>query len=209
MLDAEAAAAVRVQAAARGRLSRTKIQPTSTSTLVVQKVTLDLTDGCSASDLEESSSTPSSTTASTVAMEEQESVRQSRPPPGPEDVCNLILDTKGLLEKEVGGLGLGWSWEVRAWHLRWVFASAEALCWQKVPRGTTFGEPRPRTKGPVCKIPFRDVRWIGPSQLSSREFVLLGERRNHVFAAPNEATCVALVRNLRLLHARHLRSLGR
>ena len=137
----------------------------------------------------------------------QEPVR-ARGEPRPEDICHLIIATKGLLEKEVGGLGLGWQWEVRAWHLRWVFASSEALCWQKVARGTAIGDSRPRTTGPVCKIPFRDVRWIGPSQLSSREYVLLGERRNHVFAAHDEATCATLVRNLRLLHARIVSSLG-
>mmetsp|Transcript_22271 Transcript_22271/g.56870 ORF Transcript_22271/g.56870 Transcript_22271/m.56870 type:complete len:90 (-) Transcript_22271:232-501(-) len=85
------------------------------------------------------------------------------------------------------------------WQPRWVFATTDALCYQKI---TADERPIGREK----KILFSDVNRI--DELEYGEFVLEMRKRNYTFKAPSEQKCQVLVHNLRQLRDRHRQAQG-
>lgn len=86
------------------------------------------------------------------------------------------------------------SWQMVLWQPRWVFASTEGLCYQKI----TADE---RPIGKEKKISFSEIREI--EELEFGEFVLTTPKRDYTFKAPTEQKCQVLVHNLRQLRERH------
>uniref|UniRef100_A0A7S2JS61 PH domain-containing protein n=1 Tax=Haptolina brevifila TaxID=156173 RepID=A0A7S2JS61_9EUKA len=110
-----------------------------------------------------------------------------------DDLAALLLETRGVLEKLAeGNLKLG-TWQMVLWQPRWVFASTEALCYQKI----TADE---RPIGKEKRIPFSDVQMI--EELEFGEFVLQCSKRDYTFKAPDEVKCQVFVNNLRQLRER-------
>jgi len=110
-----------------------------------------------------------------------------------DDLAALLVETRGVLEKLAeGNLKLG-TWQMVLWQPRWVFASTEALCYQKI----TADE---RPIGKEKRIPFSDIQQI--EELEFGEFVLQCPRRDYTFKAPDEFKCQVFVHNLRQLRER-------
>jgi len=111
-----------------------------------------------------------------------------------DDLQALLLETRGVLEKLAeGNVKLG-SWQMVLWQPRFVFATTDGLCYQKI----TADE---RPIGKEKKISFSDVRRI--DELEYGEFQLEVAKRMYTFKAPSDHKCQVIVHNLRQLHERH------
>ena len=72
------------------------------------------------------------------------------------------------------------SWQMVLWQPRWVHATEDSLCYQKI---TADERPIGREK----KIEFRDIKEI--EELEYGEFVLQCTKRDYTFKAPDENRC--------------------
>jgi len=110
-----------------------------------------------------------------------------------DDLQSLLKETRGVFEKLAeGNLKMG-SWQMVLWQPRWVHATEDSLCYQKI---TADERPIGREK----KIEFRDVKEI--EELEYGEFVLQCTKRDYTFKAPDENRCQVVVHNLRQLRER-------
>jgi hypothetical protein len=87
-----------------------------------------------------------------------------------------------------GNLKLG-SWQMVLWQPRWVFATTDAVCYQKI----TSDE---RPIGKEKKIKFTDILKI--DELDYGEFQLEVAKRFYTFKAPTSQKCTVRLRDGRL-----------
>ena len=83
-----------------------------------------------------------------------------------------------------GNLKLG-SWQMVLWQPRWVFATTDAVCYQKI----TSDE---RPIGKEKKINFTDILKI--DELDYGEFQLVVAKRFYTFKAPTSQKCTVRLR---------------
>ena len=84
------------------------------------------------------------------------------------------------------------AWQMVLWQPRWVYATTDALCYQKI----TADE---RPIGKVKSIKFDDI--IKIDELEFGEFAIEMPKRNYTFKAPDDHTCqVRAQRSLPSLH---------
>jgi len=116
-----------------------------------------------------------------------------------DDLAALLLETRGVLEKLAeGNLKLG-SWQMVLWQPRWVYATTEGLCYQKI----TADE---RPIGKEKKVLYTDILKI--DELEYGEFQLEVAKRMYTFKCATDTKCQVFVHNLRQLQERNRQALA-
>ena len=85
-------------------------------------------------------------------------------------------------------------WQMVLWQQRWVFATTDSLCYQKVRRGGgAAGEPQPR--GRVTAVPFAEVLSLRAHE-SNNTLQLHCARRSYCFQLADRAALERWASNL-------------
>ena len=179
-------AVVRIQAAARGRLSRTEAAEADASrqlesgtftirNLDTGEATTVVLDDAEAEDKERLSSTLSLGTLQR-GTEAWEAVR---------------LECRGLLEKLASRSTLSFrSYQLCVWQERYVFAEDDALCYQELAQDRT-------PKGKMKRIPYPTIHFVGP--YDETQFVLKCQKRSYTFLCPSTEARTRWIKNISML----------